>query len=37
MLGTIVNTSTILVGGAFGAIVRDGIGEKYKSAMFNAL
>ena len=37
MLGTIVNTSTILVGGAFGAIVRDGIGEKYKSAMFYAL
>lgn len=37
MLGTIVNTATILVGGAFGAIVREGIGEKYKSAMFNAL
>ena len=37
MLGTIVNTCTILVGGAFGAIVREGIGEKYKSAMFNAL
>ena len=37
MLGTIVNTCTILAGGAFGAIVRDGIGEKYKSAMFNAL
>ena len=37
MLGTLLNTSTILVGGAFGAIVRDGIGEKYKSAMFNAL
>ena len=37
MLGTIVNTCTILIGGAFGAIVREGIGEKYKSAMFNAL
>lgn len=37
MLGTIVNTCTILAGGTFGAIVRDGIGEKYKSAMFNAL
>lgn len=37
MLGTIVNTVTILVGGTFGAIVREGIGEKYKSAMFNAL
>lgn len=37
MLGTIVNTVTILVGGAFGAIAREGIGDKYKSAMFNAL
>lgn len=37
MLGTIVNTATILIGGAFGAIVREGVGEKYKSAMFNAL
>ena len=37
MLGTIVNTGTILAGGAFGAIVRDGIGEKYKSSLFNAL
>ena len=37
MLGTIVNTSTILIGGTFGAIVRAGIGEKYKSAMFTAL
>lgn len=37
MLGTIVNTCTILAGGAFGAVVREGIGEKYKSALFNAL
>lgn len=37
MLGTIVNTVTILVGGAFGATVRGGIGEKYKATMFNAL
>ncbi len=37
MLGTIVNTVTILIGGTFGAIVREGIGDKYKSAMFNAL
>ena len=37
MLGTIVNAATILIGGTFGAIVREGIGEKYKSAMFNAL
>lgn len=37
MLGTIVNTSTILIGGAFGAIVRTGIGEKYKQTLFTAL
>lgn len=37
MLGTIVNTCTILLGGVFGAFVREGIGDKYKSAMFNAL
>lgn len=37
MLGTIVNTCTILAGGVFGALVKSGIGEKYKSAMFNGL
>lgn len=37
MLGTIVNTTTILIGGAFGAIIRTGIGEKYKNALFNGL
>lgn len=37
MLGTIINTCTILVGGAFGAIVREGIGDKYKKVMFDAL
>lgn len=37
MLGTIVNTATIIVGGAFGAIVRTGIGEKYKRMLFNGL
>lgn len=37
MLGTILNTTTILVGGAFGAIVRSGIGDKYKQALFNGL
>ena len=37
MLGTIVNTCTILVGGAFGALVRTGIGEKYKKALFDGL
>lgn len=37
MLGTIVNTCTILLGGTFGAIVRTGIGEKYKKTLFDAL
>lgn len=37
MLGTIVNTATILVGGTFGALVRTGIGDKYKKSLFNAL
>ena len=37
MLGTIVNTATILIGGTFGAIVRTGIGEKYKQTLFTAL
>ncbi|MBQ0046442.1 MAG: DUF554 domain-containing protein [Prevotellaceae bacterium] len=37
MLGTIVNTTTIIIGGAFGAIVRTGIGEKYKKVLFNGL
>lgn len=37
MLGTIVNTCTILLGGTFGAIVRSGIGEKYKKTLFDAL
>ncbi len=32
-----MNTTTILVGGTFGALVRTGIGEKYKKALFNAL
>lgn len=37
MLGTIVNTCTILLGGAFGATVREGIGQRYRTTMFNAL
>ena len=37
MLGTIINTATILVGGAFGAVARRGIGEKYKKVLFDAL
>ena len=37
MLGTIINTCTIIIGSAFGATVREGIGDKYKSALFNGL
>lgn len=37
MLGTIVNTTTILIGGTFGALLRTGIGEKYKKSLFEAL
>ena len=37
MLGTILNTATILIGGAFGALVRTGIGERYKQTLFNGL
>lgn len=37
MLGTIINTCTILIGGAFGATAREGISDKYKATMFNAL
>lgn len=37
MLGTIVNTATIIIGGTFGALVRTGIGDKYKNALFTGL
>ena len=37
MLGTIINTCTIIAGGAFGAIVRGGISNRYKKVLFNAL
>ena len=37
MLGTIINTVTILAGSAFGALVRTGIGEKYKKVLFDGL
>lgn len=37
MLGTIINTSTIIIGSAFGALVRTGIGERYKKSLFDAL
>ena len=37
MLGTIVNTCAIIIGSSFGALVRSGIGEKYKKALFDGL
>lgn len=37
MLGTIINTVAILAGSTFGALVRTGIGEKYKKTLFDAL
>ena len=37
MLGTIINTCTIIIGSAFGALVRSGIGEKYKKTLFDGL
>ena len=37
MLGTIVNTTTILIGGVFGSFLGTGIKEKYKKALFDAL
>lgn len=37
MLGTIINTCTILAGATFGSLVREGIGEKYRKALFEAL
>lgn len=37
MLGTIINTCTILLGGAFGAMAGEGIKEKYRTALFDSL
>ena len=37
MLGTIVNTVTILVGGTCGSLLGTGIKEKYRRALFDAL
>ena len=37
MLGTIVNTATILIGGVLGSFLGTGIKEKYKKALFDAL
>lgn len=37
MLGTIVNTATIIIGGIFGSMLGTGIKDKYKKALFDAL
>lgn len=37
MLGTIVNTCTILVGSIVGSIIKKGIKEEYKDALFTAM
>lgn len=37
MIGTITNTGTILVGSIIGSVVRKGIDEKYKGALYTAM
>lgn len=37
MLGTIVNTGTILIGSVTGSIIKKGIKEEYKDALFTAM
>lgn len=37
MLGTIVNTCTILAGSTIGSVVKKGIKEEYQGALFNAM
>ena len=37
MIGTIVNTGTILAGSLIGSIIRKGIKEKYQNALYNAM
>lgn len=37
MLGTIVNTCTIIIGGAVGATARQAVKERYKKSLFDAL
>lgn len=37
MIGTIVNTCTILIGSVVGSILKKGIKEKYQGALFNAM
>ena len=37
MLGTIVNTCTIIIGSTFGHLAKRGIKEKYQTVMFQAM
>lgn len=37
MIGTIVNTGTILTGSLLGSLIRKGIKEKYQGALYNAM
>ena len=37
MLGTIVNTGTILIGSLVGSVIKKGIKDEYKDALFNAM
>ena len=37
MIGTIVNTGTILAGSVLGSIVKKGIKEEYQGALLNAM
>ncbi len=37
MIGTIVNTGAIVVGSALGGLLRKGIKEKYRDALYNAM
>lgn len=37
MIGTIVNTATIIAGSIAGALLHRGIGEKYKTTLYNGL
>lgn len=37
MLGTIANTSTIIIGSITGSILKKGIGEKYKNVLMDAM
>ena len=37
MIGTIVNTGTILAGSVMGGLLRKGIKDKYRDALYNAM